>query len=72
VCLKGWRYNRRQEDPSCRYATIFDRRSRSTWAYPFVVGRALPTLPIWLDDELAVALDLEASYEETCRALRIR
>jgi hypothetical protein len=29
-------------------------------------------LPIWLDEDRAVALDLEASYEETCRALRIR
>jgi hypothetical protein len=35
------------------------------------VGRALPTLPIWLQDDLSIALDLEASYEETCRALRI-
>jgi hypothetical protein len=37
-----------------------------------MVGQALPTLPLWLDDNLAVSLDLEASYEETCRALRIR
>ncbi len=42
------------------------------WAYPLVVGRTLPTLPIWLSEELAVSLDLEASYEETCKALRIR
>jgi hypothetical protein len=32
----------------------------------------LPTLPVWLRDDLAVSLDLEASYEETCRTLRIR
>jgi hypothetical protein len=31
----------------------------------------LPKLPIWLNEELAVDLDLEAAYEETCRALRI-
>jgi hypothetical protein len=43
-----------------------------TWAYPLIVGQPLPTLPLWLTDNLAVALDLEASYEETCRALRIR
>jgi hypothetical protein len=32
----------------------------------------LPTLPVWLTDSLAVPLELEASYEETCRILRIR
>jgi len=40
-------------------------------AYPLAVGRRLPTLPIWLTDDLAVSLDLETSYEETCRVLRI-
>jgi hypothetical protein len=43
----------------------------AAWAYPLVVGRELPTLPIWLKDDLAVSLDLEASYEETCRVLRV-
>jgi hypothetical protein len=28
-------------------------------------------LPLWLSEELAVPLDLEASYEQTCRDLRI-
>jgi hypothetical protein len=31
----------------------------------------LPTLPLWLADDFAVPLELEASYEDTCRALRI-
>jgi hypothetical protein len=42
-----------------------------SWFYPMQLGQALPTLPIWLDADLNVALDLEASYEETCRYLRI-
>jgi hypothetical protein len=42
-----------------------------TWFYPMEPGRPLPTLPIWLDDDLGVSLDLEASYEEACRVLRI-
>ena len=42
-----------------------------TWAYPLVVGQPLPTLPLWLTEDLAVSLDLEASYEDTCRVLRI-
>jgi hypothetical protein len=39
---------------------------------PLSIGRPLPTLPLWLADDLAVPLDLEASYEETCRVLRLR
>ena len=58
---------------------VYDARHRrpgmrpllDTWFYPMVLGQALPTLPIWLDGDLGVLLDLETSYEETCRALRI-
>jgi hypothetical protein len=42
-----------------------------TWFYPMALGQPLPTLPIWLDVDLGVSLDLEASYEETCRLLRV-
>ena len=41
------------------------------WAHALALGRPLPTLPLWLADNLAVPLELEASYEETCRVLRI-
>jgi len=56
---------------TCRGKKVRERPRLEIWAYPLVVGRALPTLPIWLQDDLAVSLDLELSYEETCRALRI-
>jgi hypothetical protein len=57
---------------TCRGRKVGQRPRLEIWAYPLVVGRTLPTLPLWLHDDLAVSLDLEASYEETCRALRIR
>ncbi len=57
---------------TCRGRKVSDKPRLETWAYPLLVGQPLPTLPIWLTEDLAVALDLEASYEETCRALRIR
>jgi len=58
---------------TCRSRKVKDRPRLEMWAYPLVVGRPLPTqLPIWLDEDRAVSLDLEASYEETCKALRIR
>ena len=57
---------------TCRGRKVGGRPRFETWAYALAVGRTLPTLPIWLRDDLAVALDLEAGYEEACRALRIR
>jgi hypothetical protein len=65
------------ESPPAVYAATchtraVGRRSRlETWAYPLAIGQKLPTLPIWLSDHEGVSLDLETSYEETCRALRI-
>jgi hypothetical protein len=63
--------------PPSLYATTFrwreiGRGSRfESWAYPLLVGKPLATLPLWLDVDLAVPLELEATYEETCRSLRI-
>lgn len=42
-----------------------------TWNHSLAVGQPLPVLPLWLTDDLAIPLDLEASYEQTCRDLRI-
>ena len=41
------------------------------WTHKLILGQPLPTLPLWLDDRLAVPLELEPCYEETCRILRI-
>jgi hypothetical protein len=64
-------------DPPATYATTCRCRNveqvpkLESWAYPLAVGAPLPPLPIWLSDDLSIMLDLEASYEETCRVLRI-
>jgi hypothetical protein len=42
-----------------------------TWPFPLTPGSPLPTMPLWLAGRLAVPLDLEQSYEESCRVLRI-
>jgi hypothetical protein len=57
---------------TCRGHKVGGKPRFETWAYPLLVGQKLPTLPIWLTEDLAISLDLEASYEETCRVLRIR
>ena len=56
---------------ACRGTRPRKRWVLEAWHRPLAVGRPLPPLPLWLADDYAVALDLEASYEETCRALRI-
>jgi hypothetical protein len=65
------------DNPSPLYA-VACRSSRGgetplleTWAQPLAIGQPLPTLPLWLAPDFAVPLELEPSYEETCRVLRI-
>ncbi len=42
-----------------------------TWLHPLQLGQSLPTLPLWLAANYSVPLELEETYEETCKALRI-
>jgi Protein of unknown function (DUF4058) len=56
---------------ACRPSKRGDAWLLEAWAHPLAPGRPLPTLPLWLAEGLAVPLELEASYEETCRILRI-
>jgi hypothetical protein len=55
----------------CRSWREGNRPRLETWAHALALGQPLPTLPLWLADDLAIPLDLEASYEQTCRILRI-
>ncbi len=48
------------------------RRMMDNWYHPLAIGQHLPTLPIWLKETWAISLDLESTYEATCRTLRIR
>ncbi len=56
---------------ACRQTRSGDSRHFEAWADPLAVGQPLPTLPLWLADDLAAPLELEATYEESCRILRI-
>jgi hypothetical protein len=47
------------------------RTRLQTWSRPLAVGQPLPTLPLWLTADLAIPLDLEASYERACADLGI-
>lgn len=45
--------------------------SLDIWYEPLSVGKALPSLPLWLRGDLWVRVDLEASYERTCLEQRL-
>jgi hypothetical protein len=75
--LMGHRNSVLENDPMSLYASACRVRRHDdgwlleTWAEPLVLGRALPTMPLWLADNLAVPLELEKSYEESCGILGI-
>ncbi|HJT34988.1 MAG TPA: DUF4058 family protein [Pirellulales bacterium] len=56
---------------ACRITKPGDDWLLETWAHKLSIGQPLPTLPLWLADDLAVPLDLEKSYEESCGILGI-
>jgi len=41
------------------------------WAHILTVGGLLPTLPLWLEPDLSLPLDLEETYRAACEARRI-
>ena len=56
---------------TCRKRQAGRQSKVDTWSFPLTVGQPLPSLPVWLSETRTVTLDLDASYEETCRVLRI-
>jgi hypothetical protein len=60
------------------YATAYRpiRRDKAeqteVWLAPVAVGRPLPVLPLALTAELCLPIDLEATYVDACRKLRLR
>jgi hypothetical protein len=41
------------------------------WTQSLSLGKPLPTMPLWLADNLAVPLELDESYEQSCNILNI-
>ncbi len=64
-------------EPSPLYAaTLRHRKGKKrslldSWYHALALGSTLPQLPIWLSDTNGVMLDLDSTYDETCRTLRI-
>ncbi len=56
---------------ACRWRPRGAGRWLESWNQSLQPGLPLPSLPLWLTEDFAIPLDLEASYEQTCRDLRI-
>lgn len=56
---------------TCRRHLVDGQSKLRGWYRPLEIGQPLPTLPLWLSEELSVPLDLETPYEEACRTLGI-
>lgn len=47
------------------------RTKLDLWSRTLAIGQPLPVLPVWLPGGLTLSLDLESSYEQACRVLKI-
>jgi hypothetical protein len=56
---------------ACRSVPPDEPGRLETWVAPLAVGSLLPTLPLWLEEDLALPLDLERSYEATFVEMRV-
>lgn len=56
---------------ACRTAQRGDQWLLEGWTHTLELGKPLPTVPLWLAANLAVPLELEASYEQTRDILNI-
>jgi hypothetical protein len=56
---------------ACRWTPRGAKQVLESWNREVKPGLPLPSLPLWLAEDSVLTLDLEASYEQTCRDLRI-
>lgn len=56
---------------ACRTIKQADDWRLEAWVQALPLAEKLPTVPLWLADDLAIPLDLEKSYEESCGVLGI-
>ncbi len=55
------------------YRTVSRRKSMKLeyWTEPLAVGEALPTMPLWIQPDLCLPLNLEEAYRRACVSSRI-
>lgn len=43
----------------------------SFWQEELAIGKPLPTLPLWLRDDICLPVELQSSYDRVCRDLKL-
>jgi hypothetical protein len=56
---------------ACRIHNVKSRQRVESWEEMLAIGSSLPTLPLWISPTHYVPLELEQTYEDTCRGLRV-
>lgn len=56
---------------ACRYTKASDDWQLETWTQKLSIADCLPTMPLWLSPGLALPLELEESYDQSCALLNI-
>ncbi len=56
---------------ACRLTKRANEWLLQSWTHILGLGKPLPTVPLWLADDLAVPLELDESYEQSCGILNI-
>jgi hypothetical protein len=75
--LLGWESVHRMATEASIYAVAYRPLRRDgaeqveTWPMPLAVGEPLPAVPLSLEAEHCLAVDLESSYLEACRRRRV-
>ena len=54
-----------------RLLRVEGKERLEVWPHELTLGGELPTVPLWLEPNLAVPLELELTYTNTCESLRI-
>ena len=55
-----------------RGVRVKEKDRLDVWPHAVGLGEPLPTVPLWLGADLAVPLELELTYANACKSLRIR
>lgn len=77
LALKNLRDPTLGKTPPNTYAITCRKRDEGkvgkldVWHKSLIVGESLPQLPLWLPGPFTIAVDLEGTYEDTCRVLRL-
>lgn len=56
---------------SYRAVQVKGRTRLDVWPHTIAIGSELPTLPLWLEPDFAVPLELDLTYMAACKSLRI-